>query len=425
VALLLICCTPCGQQQIQQIGVARCWNSVGNLSRFSDERAPGLALAALAATAAYAQSSVTVYGLVDVGYNSKDWSADGGIKAKSAGIVDGALAGNRIGFRGTEDLGGGLKADFVVEQGFSPTSASQTNIRTAASGFQIDPGSATYAGITGRSATSLNRQTFAALSGGFGAVRVGYQYTNVYEVSTLSGYMLAGEGVHGADFAHTAGNAYVGGTRANAVTYITPNMGGFVGQFQYGAGTSLQSFTHNIAAAQAPEFKAERMSLMGKYAAGPLSAAIAYTSHKNNPVADVAADGSVATVTGKLTQIGASYDFGVAKAGLTYNTGKNGRTGADERKVDAFSLTASIPFGATSVTVGYHDINEKNGLGAAVNKGNGLQIGVIHNLSKRTAAYAYWGQNDFDNANLATGGAGTNVTGAKQTDITVGVRHSF
>jgi predicted porin len=375
--------------------------------------------------AAFAQSSVTLYGVVDVGYNSKQWTGAGG-KAKGSGIVDGALAGSRFGFRGTEDLGGGLKAEFVIEQAISPTSQRLTDNRTTSSGFQVDPAyaegtTATYAGVGGRSADSLNRQTYVGLAGGFGTVRAGYQYTNVYELSTLSGYMLAGESVHGSDFAHTAGNAYVGGTRANAITYITPNISGFTAQVQYGAGTSLQSFTHNttVAATVAPEFKAQRTSLMGKYSAGPLSAAVSYTGYKNNPVADTVADNNVTTVTGKLTQIGASYDLGVAKLGVTYNNGKNGRpAAADAREVKAASVTASVPFGATALTVGYHNINEKNGSDVSVNKGTGFQVGVIHNLSKRTAAYVYAGQNKFD-ASSALG------ADSKQTDFTVGVRHSF
>jgi predicted porin len=376
--------------------------------------------------AAFAQSTVTLFGVADIGYNSKEWKT-GAVKAEGSGIVDGALAGSRFGFRGTEDLGGGLKAEFVIEQAISPTSAGLTNARTASSGFQIDSG---VTAVSGRSAGSLNRQTYVGLASGMGTVRVGYQYTNVYELSTLSGYMLAGEGVHGSDFAHTAGNGYVGGTRANAITYITPNISGFTGQLQYGAGTGLQEFTHNAptSVANQGQFKAERTSLMVKYAAGPLSAAVAHTTYKNG----TATDGTAAianAVTGKLSQVGASYDFGMAKVGLTYNTGKGPNAiAAQARKVDAYSLTAAIPFGATSLTVGYHDINEKDGAGAAVTKGSGMQVGVIHNLSKRTAAYVYYGQNDFDNATVNSGtttATAVRLTNLKQTDFTVGVRHSF
>ena len=375
-----------------------------------------IALAAVAATsAAFAQSSVTVFGVVDAAYNTKSWKADGGIKAKGTGVVDGALAGSRFGFRGVEDLGGGLKAEFMIEQGLSPTSAGLTNARTASSGFQID-GATT--GLTGRSSTSLNRQSFLGVSGGFGTVRLGYQYTNVYELATLSGYHAGAEGVHGADFAHVAGNGYVGGTRANAITYISPKFGGFTAQFQYGAGTGLQSFEHNTTLTD-NQFEAKRTSIMGKYAAGPLSVALAYTAHKNGTSAP--GPSKPATVTANLTQLGASYDFGMAKVGFTYNTGDNDiASKTSYRELDAYSLSASVPFGSTSLVVAYHDIDEKDGNGAKITDGSGYQFGVVHSLSKRTAAYAFYGRNKFNT--ISSPAALTNL---KQTDITVGVRHSF
>lgn len=377
-----------------------------------------IALAAVAATsAAFAQSSVTVFGVVDAGYNSKSWKADGGKNAKSTGVVDGALAGSRFGFRGVEDLGGGLKAEFMIEQGLSPTSAGLTNARTASSGFQIEGAST---GLTGRSTTSLNRQSFLGVSGGFGAVRLGYQYTNVYELATLSGYHAGAEGVHGADFAHVAGFAYVGGTRANAITYISPKFGGFTAQFQYGAGTGLQSFENNITTASADgQFEAKRTSIMGKYAAGPLSVALAYTAHKNGTSSP--GPSKPATVTANLTQLGASYDFGMAKVGFTYNTGDNDIADKTSyRELDAYSLSASVPFGSTSLVVAYHDIDEKNGNGTKITDGSGYQFGVVHSLSKRTAAYAFYGRNKFKTTTSPVA-----LTNLKQTDITVGVRHSF
>jgi predicted porin len=271
------------------------------------------------------------------------------------------------------------------------------------------------------------------LSGGFGAVRIGYQYTNVYEVSTLSGYMLGSEGVHGADFAHAAGNSYVGGTRANGITYISPNLGGFTAQLQYGAGASLQSFTHNSPATKnaentANQFEADRTSLMGKFAQGPLSVAVAHTMYKNG--ADTATTtpytGAVASVTAVLTQVAASYDLGVAKIGMTHNIGDNKVAAANQRKVTASSVSASVPMGATALVAAYHMIDEKNAsTDASTVKGSGMQIGVIQNLSKRTAAYAFYGQNTFDNLAIATATAATAATDLKQTDITFGVRHSF
>lgn len=217
-----------------------------------------VALAVLTVSgASFAQSSVTMFGLLDMGYNVKEWKDAGTTHSKSAGVQDGAVAGSRFGFRGVEDLGGGLKADFVIEQGLSGTSQNLTNVRTSNSGHQVD-------GITGsgRSLTSLNRQTYIGLSGGFGMTRIGYQYTNLYELATLSGYTMTSEGLHGGDVAHLAQTS--GGTRANGITYVTPSMSGLTARIQYGAGANLNSY-ESKASGLSDGSKEERTSIMGKF----------------------------------------------------------------------------------------------------------------------------------------------------------------
>ena len=72
-------------------------------------------------------------------------------------------------------------------------------------------------------------------SSGFGTVNIGYTYNNLYELSTLSGYNIGSEGLPGAASAHVLGNTFLGGTRSNGLTYISPNMGGFTVRVQYGA----------------------------------------------------------------------------------------------------------------------------------------------------------------------------------------------
>jgi len=372
-----------------------------------------IALAAVAATGAYAQSSVTLYGVVDVGYQSKKWTQAGALLGKSSGIVDGAAAGSRFGFRGTEDLGGGLKAEFVLEQGLSPTSQRLTNVRTASSGFQNEALLVTAVpGTTaGRSLDSLNRQTYVGLSGGFGTIRLGYQYTTLYEIGTLSGYVQTSEGVHGADFAHLAGGNglgnFIGGTRAPGIVYNSPNFGGFTFQAQYGgtAANTLTSF-ENGAGGAGTQFKNERIGLMGKYAAGPLSVAIGHTSLKSGTAAGGVA---IPTTTADATQLGGSYDFGVVKVGGTYTTGDNG--GAID--FSAYTLSAAVPFGAAKFIVGYQSqTNETNNVDTT--KASGWQLGVTYDLSKRTQAYVYTGQTK------------EKLTRLKQADnFYVGVRHSF
>jgi len=403
-----------------------------------------IALAAVAATgAAFAQSSVTLYGVMDIGYGMKKWSAGGETVAKSNGVVDGAMAGNRFGFRGTEDLGGGLKAEFVIEQGLSPTSQELTNVRTASSGFQADTAIGTSAlldetgavnntvAIGGRSRSNLNRQSFIGLSGGFGTVRLGYQYTSLYELGTLSGYTQTMEGVHGGDFAHLAGFAWVGGTRANGVSYVSPSFGGLTVSGQFGGGTNtLNSFTHSVDQAGAPaQFKNERTSIMAKYAAGPISASVAYTRYKNgNPALneDSIALASLTNLRGRVatadvTQLGASYDLGMAKIGFTYNDGDNGRAAGAAQSTKGYGFGVTVPMGALSFIAGFQNQKVNNGEGANTldTKATGWQLGAVYALSKRTTAYAFTGTTT---TKFVVDGTDPKI---KQNDFVVGVRHTF
>ena len=114
------------------------------------------ALATLSAIsgAAFAQSSVTLYGVFDTGFQSNKLTV-GSDSYKQTAAVQGGMSGNRIGFKGEEDLGGGMKASFTVEMGIDPTESSLDNTTTGLA----------------------NRQSFVGVSGGFGAVTIGRQYT--------------------------------------------------------------------------------------------------------------------------------------------------------------------------------------------------------------------------------------------------------
>ena len=105
-----------------------------------------VALAALAVSGA-AMAQATIYGRSDIGYGVKASQLGSGATGyKQTGVMDGANAGSRIGFRGTEDLGGGMKAHFVTEQGISPTNGALFGVRTATAGAQYDG----YAASTGQ-----------------------------------------------------------------------------------------------------------------------------------------------------------------------------------------------------------------------------------------------------------------------------------
>jgi len=283
----------------------------------------------------------------------------GATHMKQQGVMDGSNAGSRIGFRGTEDLGGGMKAHFVTEQGISPTNAASFGVRTATSGIQYDglAGSTNQfdTGTAGAYSQGTNRQTYVGLEGGFGTVRVGYQYTSAYEVGTLSGFTSTSEGAIGGEIAHLWGSGAIGGTRANAITYMTPRMNGFQATVQMGsAGGREQTewLSANTATGTTLD-KQARTSLQIDYTAGPLRTGLAYTKFDasvsgraagtttNNSVTAVASAPVITTfsvlgalsgwnvspVTGNTTysanllQLAGSYDFGAVKVGLTLNSG--------------------------------------------------------------------------------------------------------
>jgi predicted porin len=450
-----------------------------------------VALAALAAVgAASAQSSVTLYGLVDIGYgNQTTTTRDGSGQIRTRGVMDGVNAGNRIGFRGTEDLGGGLKANFVVEQGISPTNNQVFGVRAATAGHQIDgfsaAGNATaLSGVAGAYSTGTNRQSYVGLaSSTVGTFNIGRQYTALYELGTLSGYAVGSEGMPGADKAHLHGQAGVGGTRANMIQYISPNFGGgFVARVQYGSGDGRESVESSATGTNGlTTDKARRFALMLQYANGPVSVAAAYTNMRfkqaNNPVgnngapiaagatttvygvpsnlvtfnpvtgvANAIAAGAILTGqdrTANLFQLGGSYDFGVAKLAGTYNRGKNGGAatlGAGQivgaagfnSTYRAYQLGVSVPFGAIVPFIAYGrattDSDNVNGVGATpaaaatsrTEDYRQYQVGVRYSLSKRTTAYAMYGQTRNDAAALA---GATSYYLDKKTII--GVAHSF
>ena len=433
-----------------------------------------IALAALAAVgAASAQSSVTLYGVLDIGYGQQTTTTrDGSGSIKSSGVMDGANAGNRIGFRGTEDLGGGLKANFVVEQGISPTNGSLFGVRAAAAGHQVDgfsaAGSATaLSGAAGAYSQATNRQSYIGLSSGIGTFNIGYQYTALYELGTLSGYAVGSEGVPGADKAHLHGQFGNGGTRNNMIQYISPNFSGFTVRVQYGAGTGRENVESTAAGANGlTTDKQRRMALMLQYANGPLSLAAAYTNLRsqsanvnaatgvNGPAGQttnvygyiVGAQPFVAGAqltgvarTGNLFQLGGSYDFGVAKLAGTYNTGKNGGLATGVNGVQGFNydyrayqIGVSVPFGAVVPFIAYGrartDSNNPAGVGptaaaAATNRIEDYrqtQVGVRYSLSKRTTAYAFYGETTNNAAALAG-----NTSFYKDKKTVVGVQHSF
>ena len=259
-----------------------------------------VALAALAvAGVASAQSSVTLFGVVDSSISSYSSTSrdlngatllnpfylnQGSVKVSRRELANSGYNSSRLGFRGTEDLGGGLAASFWLE-------APITNDD----------------GATGVS--TFNRRSTVSLSGGFGEVRLGRDYTPTFWNNTV--FDPFGTNGVGTNLIHTAAADFGHPTRAsNTIGYfLPPNLGGFYGQLQYGFHEKTK-YDPGLATPNVANNSRTGRNIAGRfgYANGPLDVAIAYGS-------STIGDQFYAGTTTKLNtlNLGASYDFGPVK----------------------------------------------------------------------------------------------------------------
>jgi predicted porin len=280
-----------------------------------------VALAVLAASgAAMAQSSVTLYGKVDIGAARSIGSSVNEIKQAS---------GSRLGFRGTEDLGGGLKANFQLEHRFLPDT-----------------------GAVGSTSSFFTGRSIVGLSGGFGSINIGRDYTAAFWTA-LGGDVFGYDGV-----AANAGVAGANGIQTvrfdNVISYASPKMGGFMLE-----ASSAQK------EAGARNGSAVRIS----YANGPIAA-------------------SFATEKGQAGQtyngIGASYDLKVARVNVLSSKGET----IAGVKSEGMLLGLTVPMGALLLKASYGTL-EVAGNTTVQQTG----IGARYALSKRTDLYASYASN--------------------------------
>jgi predicted porin len=187
-----------------------------------------IALAVLAAAgAAQAQSTVTLYGLADIWVGSvKETTTIGGVStsARTTKVDSGGFNTSRFGLKGSEDLGGGLKANFQLEQGFN-----------------MDNGTSQVTG------TAFNRQAWVGLSGGFGEVQLGRVWTSYDDIRSSA------NDTFNANIASSF-STWVGynDRTSNGIKYLTPSFGGISGSVTYALGedknTSTNGKDNNLAA---------------------------------------------------------------------------------------------------------------------------------------------------------------------------------
>lgn len=338
-----------------------------------------IALAVLAASgAALAQSSVTVYGRLDASVGSEKIGAPG--VASISKLYSGNLTTSRLGFRGVEDLGGGLKAIFTIE-----------------TGLNIDAPSASSLG---------DRAAFVGLTGGFGTVKLGRHDTSFDDIRDLmvssnvwdSGVFATTETVVGTG-AGSTGNNGVGGIRdygdraSNQIRYESPSFGGVSFGLSHGfdetANVSNDVSAFNI-----------------RYKAGNLDVGAAYQENAQENAL------GVLTTTNKHSTVAAAYNFGAFRVSGGWNQAKT----TANLKANTYTIGANAPVGAWDFSLGYSTGKAKLN-GTTTEKGDAFSAGVVYNMSKRTRLYGLLTNGDIEN------GAGVKQ---RQRDIyAVGVAHVF
>lgn len=345
-----------------------------------------LAVAGLVSGAAFAQSNVEIYGVADGYY--------GYVKAGDAKVNpafnSGGLAGSRIGFKGAEDLGNGMKAVFQYELG-------SLNIDQNDNGI------------------NKTRQSYVGLAGGFGTVVLGRLQTPGYyttKVDALAASAISPQAILGGGMRSTI--APTGDARLdNAIAYLSPNFSGFSAVLAYAAGEQ---------ATGCDVCSSDKQGVWGlglDYAGGPVAVSFVHHNISNaggDPDADV-----------KEYMLGGSYDLKMVKILGSYQTRKNDKTDKTDK---LWQLGAIAPVGPGNVHFAY----AKTDMDVDNTDSKSWTLAYTYGFSKRTTGYVGYNRttND-DGAGLgmaerllgAATIAGAHLTGENQTAFVVGLNHKF
>ncbi|OXL16027.1 porin [Polynucleobacter cosmopolitanus] len=371
-----------------------------------------IATAALAMVAGtvQAQSSVTVYGKIDAGYSDRKAEGTSGTEAKGKSIAFNAHETSRWGVRGTEDLGGGLKANFVIE-----TQLGDDNSNSAA----------TLQGTLPVNDEALGgRALWAGVSGGFGEVRVGYQ--NAFSKDYVAGFSASGGSNVIGDPTMAAGRAVektarlgLLDSRYTAVSYASPAMSGFTVKAMI---VSDKQDSDNTTAAK-KDAKGQEFAL--QYAQGPFAAAVAYGSYEVSGVLPTVGNMSVTLADSALVHeqdlmsIYASYDLGVAKLFAKYGnveSKQKGGSATTDGEATSTVVGVRVPVGNATFIANYATGDYESLAGTTKYDDSGYQLGLEYALSKRTKLYGIYGKTDTDI---------TATTKEKDSQVAFGLIHNF
>ncbi|MDM0072819.1 porin [Variovorax sp. J2P1-59] len=361
------------------------------------------AAACAAASMACAQSSVTLFGVLDAGIAYTTGS--GPISSSKWQMTNSSNTFSRLGFRGTEDLGGGFAASFWLEAGLQNDSGIGylTNTNNQASGS------------TGSGGLTWSRRSTVSLSGPFGEVRLGRDYTPTFWNTALFDPFGTGGGIGSNQiyFSGLGGLSSPTGTRAsNSVGYfLPPNLGGFYGQVMVATG-------ENDSMAVLPGPVPVSIQDDGNYAG-------VRVGYLNGPFNVAIATGKTQYATGDLrvTNLGAYYTFEALmslKLMAEYYDESQGTVDGKGALV-GFSL----PIGPGEIKFSYARYERELASNLPKPTSSKVALGYVHNLSKRSAAYLTVARiSNSDGASASLGGVLTSPNSAS-TGTEFGFRHAF
>ena len=445
-----------------------------------------VAIAAMTAFAgaAQAQSSVTVYGILDVGfigstYSGTNATANASNVNNNAGVLTGAAtqkqvtngfgqsaeSTSRLGFKGTEDLGSGMQALFTVEVALSPnTTTAATTPNTASANTT----STISSGIDG-SSFLYNRQTFVGLhKNGVGAASIGTQYTPIFDVQSTTDAAgnnnLVGNAVYSGNLQSSTGTynfglgPYGGGANqslnvdtgayttriSNALKLQSDRIAGFAGQLFYAQANMSQTQTGAFTVGAGGPNNNTMWGLNGDYEWNKLKVVAAYQgirSFDNGPYyAQTAAGATPTYATGSAGSFGnntndsqfyaaATYDFGILKAYYQFVTHKVISVIDSSYQTKRMANQVGVRSQLTPVVSAYATFGLTNaayyGQGLPSANGRTFQVGVDYALSKRTNLYVAGGAANQSSNGTAAAGL-TNVGAASSaSNYALGIRHTF
>jgi len=404
-------------------------------------------LAALATVgAAQAQSSVTVYGVFDAAYNALSFDNLGGSSAaatnvKQTGIAgSGPLSSQRFGFRGTEDLGGGLRANFNLEYGFTNAlvdGATTANLSTQSSATPASGATSVLSqnnqGIGGQLITRTSRVGLESAK--LGRLDAGYGLTGLFATVTahspLPGNNFVGDVAYTSNATSSADSrilnsvtGYGGATRFTGVQYTSPTVNGIQAVVDYGSGKQ----SRDVDTVNFDNYRVSNAGLTLRYTAGKL--ALAATTHTYKADLDLAGNTQTTTDFQAYSARYAVTSNLAVNALYAKNKSKLSTTGLQNGKNDVTQVGASYTMGKNQLVAQYGEGEGEGQAGASRRDRKGYQVGAIHNLSKRTSVYALYGEQEAKYVDQASGLSSPSVAGPagtkeKVSGYAVGLRHSF